>query len=644
MAVRTNDNQNQSAQAQMQANANAQPRFDNTVDPQTNPNNQDQTNAMAGAFGMDNNQPVEITDWLSIGMPYHINVSPNGLALTQFQKSMQEYWDNNLSPELTVEMLPVDRQSQSNLAVSVLIIAVRPSKDDKAPVAYHALLIESSVEPFPPKYENVNGRQVEVLQLTSDAYDYTMQQVLAKVVAARYPQASAHISADAEVIPRGYDLTNEQNIRMTTGNAIIACGAALAYTNQNFKDLNLDRIHKGRSKLSETVRFGKNVEIDQAGVPVRADIIMQTDASPINQSQNTFTVPESRTITRSTGYIDLLYMDASQNYGPMPWSTPNAWGGQTPVYQANLVLTSLVNYKMQTTAGILQALVNTSFIRENNLWVQALMPNPNVKNDMHDIGNIGYDISIRRDQKYEKINTSPDQFNPAFMGALIQQWFYPGIAISLDIPVCGASSWYLKVFAEAATGKANARKHIQESADILTNGAFSKIYASIGGQGHFVTAPDNIIFLGYYESKEGRRDIRDLDYLAVCGMLGKRDRGDIATYTDSYNSGYALSSRLHHRRALIQSCLNNVTFTGHAVRVNFEAEFIKALLMAVAECGYHVQPQQQFNDVNYQRGTATWINGSVLTGDSSGIFRSMNNVGGGSMFSTRFSMNNYRSI
>ena len=578
-------------------------------------------------------------DWANLNaeMPYHVSISPNSLSISQFEKAMKEFWDENITRDLDVAMIPVDRTNIANLAVSVLLVIARDSSKETARVAYHALLIENSVEPFPPRIENIGGKPIEVMQLTSDTYDASMINILHEVVKSMYPKAEHILNADAEVIPRHFDLTNENNIRYITINSLLACRSVLATHDPNFKDLNLINARKNTSNLSQTVVFSKQVEEhNQAGFPVRNDIVMTTVATPV-QNSNNFITQNQTVITRTTGYIDLLYQDTGNFFshnGNAMWAiNPINPAAPTPVYQANFVLTSLNNFKMQTLPGILLALVNASFIREDNRWLPALMPVPGVKDDMHSIGNIGYDIPVFGDGKIEPFAVTADKFDYSDLARLYARFFHQGLAISLDVPECGPESWQYKVFAAAALNNQNAINAIRNAADILTNGYFTRYYAQMqGGSNQFVFTNENMIFNGYYIDKNNRRrDIRDLDYLAVAGMAGKKNRDEIATYTDTFNAALPLADRMHTRRVMTTSYLPNVVFTGRSVRVSFEAQFIIALIQGAMECGYHVTPQQQHMDnINYQRANAGYINGAVLAANTSGIFR---NVGPGPQYS-----------
>ena len=582
------------------------------------------------------NQPV-IRDWLNLSgsMGYAINVSPNGTSLVQLSKAIREHIDDNIAPDFGIDFIEVDKDSIDNLAVSVIIVTAKVQTEVGVCIGNYTYLIESSIEPFPSRYENINGKQIEVSPVTGDAYDQNMRSVIDGILQKRYP-GCVYGDGSASVIPRGFVISPE-SIRALVVNAIMGCRLSILKTHKDFVGLNIAEVNQHTAKLSTSLQFAHITEQDIMGTPVRADIILLTTASSTTNNNNTYIPQQTKPITRATGYIDLLFVDDglyTGNNNNLNFAMyQNQMNGATPIYQANLVLTSLNNYSVQSLDGVLLALLNASFVRENDNWLSALMP---VKgNEMHDIGNIGYDISVANDGNFVKMKTTPDTFTVNELIAVYKQFFRPGLAISIDVPFAGPGTWEIAPFGVAAAGgpkSVDARLAIRRAANNLTNGLFDRYYR---GDNSLVTSPNNIIDLGYYESKEGKKDIRDLDYLAVAGSAGKRDRGNIATYTESFNSTkFSTSERLFYRKAIATQVLGNVTLTGRAIRVDFEAAFISALLEAAVACGYSVIPQHQaFDSAAYRRDGANYINNAVLGSGPSGIFRqvgfanNMNNNG-----------------
>jgi len=573
--------------------------------------------------------------------PYYISTSQASASLTQLDKALKEYWDNHLDDSYgEVSSILIDRNAVPNMAVSVLVIVLRRENKDTAPIAYHSLLLESSIDGnIPPRIANVNGKQIEVIQMVSDTYDSVMMEAIAGVVQQRFPNASHHLSADAEVIPRYFDITREDNMHNITLNAALACSQQLTIIRPDFKDLNVANARPD-SVLTQTIQYGKATEQDQLSLPVRSDIIMTTVATPKQNQNNILNIPIQSVITRVTGYLDLLYNDADNFFtgANNPFVQMQAMNGPTPVLQTNLVITQLVSAKLQTLPSILLALVNVTAIRESDRFLLGLMPQHGSKDNMHDIGNIGYDIPIMTNQQgqyeYTKFATTPDKFDLSYLYMLYKKFFHQGLVISLDIPECGALTWQYKVIAAAAVGRQEAMVALRNAANCLTNGFFDKYY---NGTGQYVFTTDNTIYMGYYQSKDGPRDIRDLDYIAICGLAGKKDKREISVYTDTYDTRGILEEKLNTRRMLINNYLRDVVFTGRAIRVNFEAAFINALIQGVADCGYTVIPQQPYVDnMNYQRANAGYVTGAILNANASNIFRNTGPAFQGGAYTGRF--------
>lgn len=567
-----------------------------------------------------------------------ISSTPTSMAVVGLHKAFQEYLDETLEQGIAVDLIPLEHKSTTNLGVSVIVLAAWLSEESNNPrrtIGYHTYIVEGSIESLRAQRRQDGKDQVEVMVLTSDAYDKVMIQTIHNVLSRRYGQARL-VPCDAEVINRGFDPSDKNAVAPIIQNGVLAARIPLQLEDPNFTDLNVAKGKLEGGRLVQEVRFSNQMEQDAQGAPVRADIVTEMSFVPPANSQSIFEQGREL-ITRSTAFVELAYDPAFR-----PTQIAGALWGQTQPQQVNsqiltyrpiIVATSLLSVQLQTLPATLLAFINMSYLAENDLWKHALRPKHNAKGkpDVHDIGAIGYDIKPQG--KAERIATTPDKFTQNEFNWLLNNTFHPGVTMAIDIPEAGASTYYLNTIASAAIGVVEARKQIEAAMNLLTNGNFSQIYYNeCGGTGTFFTTDNNRVHLGYYTGENGQpADIRDLDYLAVAGIAGDSGQLQIlADYTDSYNNNsISLYKRLATRQAIQQSMLSGLTYTGFAVRALAEAAFIDAARKALAAAGYHVQPETPYTDNNVDtRANAGYVNGTILNNVNSNVFRQQYQAGG----------------
>lgn len=566
-----------------------------------------------------------------------INTTPTSLAVVGLHKAFQEYLNDTLEQGITVELIPLEPKAIPNLGVSVIVLAVwltEQQNNPKRTIGFHTYIVEGSIEPLRSRRRPDGREQVDVMVLTSDAYDRTMMNTLNAVMKQRFPQANL-FACDAEVINRGFDASDKEAIGPVIQNGVLAARIPLQMEDPNFQDLNVACGELQGGRLVQEVRFSNQMEKDALGAPVRADIVTEMSFVPPTDNDTIFEQGRSL-LTRSTAFVELAYdplVKATEAVAGL-WGQPAVThvNPQILTYRPIIVATSLVSTKLQTLPATLLAFLNMSYLAENDLWKHALRPRHTAKGkpEVHDIGAIGYDI--KPNGKAERIVTTPDKFSQNDFNWLLANTFHPGVSLAIDVPEAGPSTYYLGVIARAATGDIAARQMIHAAMDTLTNGHFSKCYADLGGNGTFFNSENNRIHTGFYNGENGEpADIRDLDYLAVANLAG--DSGQlqiIADYTNSHNNtNISIYRRLVTRQMIQASMLSGLTYTGFAIRAIAEAAFIEAGKRALALAGYHVQPETPYTDNNVDtRANAGYVNGTILSNAHSSVFRQAYHGGG----------------
>ena len=555
--------------------------------------------------------------------------TPQSEILTRLSKAVDAVFKNNANAIYELSAIPVDYNQDLKLYMSVLIVTARALQNRDAGVAYHVLMLEGSVEPFQPKFENIGGENVEILKLASDANDDRTMSVVVEHLRRAYPGVRLH-SADACVVPRDFNLDDEQAIYQLAANASFAVTHELEVQRPDFQDINLANASKDDS-LVVRVAFPKTQQQNQVGLPVRNDISIDLTAVPSNQAQGS--LERQAVVARAGGFIDLVWDPVPQPQGfyfnpQQPQATQH--------YAARLVLTSMESIFASTLPAQLIALVNAMALRENNTWTQTFRPAPfsNDQFDLHDIGAVNLECGVvpGAEGVNQRIDTKADSFKADSLAKLLALTIKPGLIISMDVEDTGPSSWYNGVFSVASgvgnpSSVANANEAIINAAIYLTNGHFSKYF---GANGAVCYNEGNLVHLGYYINSQGQKcDLRDYDYLAVLNRTAQTDPGVIRLWSDSFNrTDVPLARRLSDRKKILNGLTgNSAVFTGFARRITFDVKFLEALVKGCLDCGMDVRTVTPYVDQgSYERAGAGFVQNSLLSPASSGLFN--RNLGG----------------
>jgi hypothetical protein len=543
--------------------------------------------------------------------------SPQSELLSKLVNALTEVYKGiNQSYEYT--LLPIDMNDTRSLTVSVLVLAMREKADAKT-VAFHTLILEGSTEQPAPRFENINGQNVEIMRTVGEAYDDEMRKVVSEKVAATFPQAQ-QLPVEACVVPRDFALSDSNALYRLAANAAFATSSELEQSRTGFQDINLANAEKD-SSLTVRPTFNNTQTVNAVNQPLRSDVQIDVTAGAANQSNNAQGNERVAQLAKLTGFIDLVWAPAEpQNTTFMGYGQQ-----QSPQsfqkYAARFVLTSLESQSALTIAAQAFALVPALTMRENNLWAGAFRPTGFGEASMHDIGGVGIEANFENNPSGvgTRIDTRADNFKPEHLVKLIGATIKPGLILSIDVAECGPETWYNSVFAAAAAGNPNANKALYNAFQTLSNGNFGKHFQ---GNNRIVVDEDNRIHLGYYTDKNGvRKDLREIDYLAVVNMVGEKDPNVIRQWSDTFFPTAPLPVRLANRKRILMALLSDVVFTGYARRVTFEGAAIDALAKAVQETGVSFKTISPFADTgSFERSSGSNLGSTLMSSDSTGLF------------------------
>lgn len=555
-----------------------------------------------------------------------IGRGPGSEVLIKLQNALGEVY-KTANPDAEITVIPLDNTNETALNFSCLIIAMRTKSALDAGVAYHTLVLEATGDKIPLRFDNIGGKQIEVMRLTGDAVNDILMKAVGEKVYAAFPQSKS-FSSEYCVVPRTFNPEDKVAVHNLALNAIMANVTELSLRDKTFADLNLAETAKDSSLLVD-LKFSQQQIENAVGEPMRSDVLIAFTSqqnTPQQQGiQELNTGDKIAKVSELSAFIDLVWAPVSAQTGGY-----NAFAPQQPQntqkYAARMVITNLQSNLASTPATTLLALATSLSIRDNNNWIHAFKPTPTESNsvDTHDIGALAIEANFTNNSSGygDRVDTKINTFRPENIGQLVSALIQPGMMVSMDIPECGPQTWYSNLFPAASNGDQGAVEAIFTSANQLTNGLFEKHFPR---NSQMFTDLGNRIHLGYYTDKSHtKRDIRDIDYLAVANILGERSPQDIRGWSDTFaRTDYPLAERLSVRKRMIMNLTGeSAEFTGYAQRVTFTHAFMQALGMACSEAGLNIRIQTPLNsgDFNNERGVAGFIGSALMQTGGSTIF------------------------
>lgn len=537
-------------------------------------------------------------------------------VLNKIQKGLVEHYEQ-ASKEYELKVLSIDNVNEPALAFSILVVAgVMAGAPTR--MAYHIIIVEATGDRIAPYFENIHNNQIEVVRTTADAYDSVLIAKVAQKLQQAYPGMTSYINTEATVVPRTFDPENKDAIHKLALNSGLAVFTYLNVTSKSFVDFNL-ATGRDESQLIVDVRFSDQPQEDLVGEPVRSDFSIAFNAQRQGGQNNRSINAGDRqlSLTNVSGFFDVVWAPvAGANVFQNPWMPQQNM--PTQKYVARAIMTDLMSNFSYTPGAILLAMVTTMALRDDNNWVQAFRPKPITGSDvdLRDIGALNIEANLANDPSGYgiPIDTKVESFRLENLGQLVSSLFQPGLIMSIDVPDAGPNSWFLSMFAAAAKGNTSAQQMIYDSAQDLTNGEFQK-YFTMGDQ-MFVDV-DNRVHLGHWIDRGGmKRDIREIDYLAVANLIGSRDPVRCRAWSDTWTrDDYPLIQRLAERKKIITALTSDsAVITGFANRVTFSAKLMDALTQGCRDAGLVVRINTPLTsaDFNTNRGVARFASDALL--------------------------------
>lgn len=549
-----------------------------------------------------------------------------GEVLSKTTKALDEQFKTQKTENYEVRIVPMDMKNFSMLPTSVILVCLKDKKVQSPAVAVHILILEGSVEPWAPKTEMVNGISVEVQRPTSEAYKTGIDKVIAEELSHHYPSHRV-LFAEGEVVPRDFNLENERSVYKLAANSMLAVESRL-FELQNRSELNVaDATNDASLAVRLNYTANQDQQLDAVDQPLRSDVELALVAVSNNQAQNQYGrdfLEQQRELGYVTGYVDTIWdpVQTGNSFGqPMQFGSQVASDGSalTSKIRAIFVITDSRIQEVSSVTSQIFSLFPACLLRQNNQWQAAFRPRA-ISEDGIDLKNVGA-LNLEVNLPLPTNNNQPDpsgrgpsldvnsaNFNPEMFNAYMAATFRSGLGIAIDIPECGASTWYNNIFAAASLGNQEANNIIYDATDFLTNGNFSKLM----GRGETILSHFTMVHNGWYMDKKGkRRDIRDFDLVALLNHPMGQDRQVVDAWINSYqNANVPMKARLYDRFRIIQKAFAEVHLTGFSNRVILTDKYLSSALAAAATAGLSLRPQNQLMD----QGIVTRVSANLNSG------------------------------
>lgn len=538
--------------------------------------------------------------------------SPIGEVLHKTVNALGETFKDQQIDHYEVKLIPFDMKDYAKLPLSLIAVTLKDKKVTTNVVAVHILLIEGSVNPWAPIPKTFNGVNIEIQRPTSEAYKSGVGMIVADEVNRIYPGAKI-LEADAAVVPRDFDITEKTSVYQLAANSLLAAESRI-YAYQGRPQLNVANANNDSSLTVRTQFMGGHAQqLDAVGLPLRSDIEVSITSVLNNQSQQygQQLLERNKELGYSTGFIDVIWdpvhdSNAFGQFQTMNQFTQMAPDGSQPTakYRAIFVITDSRIQELSSTTGQIFSLFPSLLLRENNRWQAAFLPRSS--GDDTNSKNVGA-LNLEANLPLPANNNQPDasgrgqildlrsaNFSDQEFMYYMQAIFRPGLGIAIDVPECGASSWYSSIFADVASGNQDAYNELYNATDVLTNGLFSKKF----NRGEAIVTHYTTVHNGWYvDAKGNRRDIRDFDFVALCNNPMAEDKVVIDAWINSFsNTQSPIEARLHDRYRIISKAFAEVNLTGFSNRIIISDKFLTSALEAAHQAGLVLRPHSHLQD------------------------------------------------
>ena len=564
------------------------------------PKPQPAPNSLGGAAarsGVEIPRPARQAESGVQSLPNLLRKSPIGLsgfgeAVKKLNNTIKEIMRSDGGEDSDLRFHVLDSQ-QHGTSLSCIVVTAGAIRGTQSFVAAHTLIVEASGGRLPKIIMNQGSQQLELTATAGDVYNNAMWEKVKQLVATNYPANSQIRDASSTVIPLEMALDDVDHVRKVLFYAIQAVYMHLENATNTPIEPFCVKYFTRQDRVSAKVDFTPQPLETTTGLPVRSDVSVILNAASTVTNQQDLMPSAGKDFSRVDGYVDLVYQQP-----------PRPGYGQQPVtqhYHPRLVMTNFAPLLEGVNLELLLLALSSSTLlsRGNNFaWAGVYRPKYGTELNLRNIGAIGLEIPAlvgSQDGKGAIIDTQASTFTMDSLYQLLTTAIHPNLIYSFDVEESSSLSFVHMMFIAAASGAQDAHLMLIDAANRLTDGAFAHHFAG----GPVVLDDNNRIHLGYYtDAKGNRKDIREVDYLAVLNMVGKNDMSIPVKWANTFDrTDIPLEVRMDERERLLNSLIGagSMRITGYARRITFAPTFMAALDAGLVDAGLIIQPgNQQF--------------------------------------------------
>jgi hypothetical protein len=540
-------------------------------------------------------------DFQSTFSIFNSPLKPGMVTNALLEKFTKEVEELKLANGFSLNFYCIDNTRETNFTFSAIVLAMTHGNSTVA----LPILVEASGQDINPVSETVDGRQIDIMLTTADAFDRIMNEKVRQLVSANHRDVTI---IEGIIFPRESNYEDRNEVMKFILTAIAAL--ASEFNLQNNNDIKISQVAQ---KMSVDMQFGRQQNNDTA-LPIRSDITTRLSLERQNRQQNEkFLVntdaSRSELLTRVGGYVDFIYapnvMPPNNMMNPML-----ALASQRKCFIPNYIITS-VRPQTMTPASVVLSILAALTAKNDNMWLNSFKSG--FSSD--DVGHLNVQGNFTGEPNGvgTPIDTSLAKFSSSDLNKLMQGLTHEDIMLSIDIDRYTETYSGLSFLESAAQGKTSAINVFINACDSLFNGMFSSMWVT--GRPIFVMSTR--MHRGYVQEANGAiSDLRNYScYLKVVELLGGKHIDTINDYNHTFNPGFNEMLRLATRKQIIDIATNgNAKYKGWTTRLTFSREVINTLLQCMEATGVRFRHNHSFNNEFVGSNMASYYAAAAFNG------------------------------
>lgn len=478
-----------------------------------------------------------------------------------------------------VSLVPVSRDDTGSY--SAVVIAIRRVIGGRVICGVQTLIVEKSRSELEPIYvDGANGQRIEVIIPVAEAFTPEFISVVTQRTRQTVGEQELRVvSCGVQVLPRELEIKDAEGFYVFFNEAVKAITSTLASIDPSSPRFSLMDV-KGKPDYHLNAITRTNGDTSRRnGIPVRSDIV--SEMSAVRQAGDTRvaqTTAQVDKLVQTCAYTDLIFVGGSvQQHG----------FNYIPRITITELSTDMANSSLEFA---LLGLANINILSRNRSYAIGWRGGYNNPNEVNrrDLGAVGLQVQGLADKPAILDVGGSDTELRELMETVLAK----GVVYTIEVEQAGTNSWLSSMFAAAALNNPagiNARKALIKAGDNLTGGRFSfelgKRYPNVNALETiaWVTDRQDRNFVGYYTHNGEKRDLREIDLLALLNMIGLKDPELVERYLITLKPETGpVEERLSRRLAILQSILSEVKIKGYSTKYDFVGNVMEALLAAVA--------------------------------------------------------------